>query len=1192
MGKRRVRFNEKARSNPKKNEGQVQKNHAVEGGLQRSISEDTNALVIEGSTKVERQKEKKERLMKEEQNVSTKKMSSKKRKRLEAYIQKKLKKEERVIMLEKLSNSSFSSNLMKSSRALGQGQETLRERLRKALYEKRTGLKQSDPAVPLFVDQNDGDEISEVEDEKANIEEKQPAINEKLQNSMQMQPSLSAPAEVVTGGALKRGPDGELVMPIKKKKQKKIRRVQMIRNEKDDDSFDSSDSQYDSDKQTKISSDQEMGIAEEEKSSLAEDDQDNKSKMDKNSFKEWALDQIEIKINEVQPSNSINLEPTQNNSLKIPVTIRDGIDITGDEYLDILKPVYAKKAFYVPVKRKPEIQASRLALPICREEQVIMEAIGENPVVVICGETGSGKTTQVPQFLYEAGYGDSQSDNPGIIGVTQPRRVAAVSMSKRVAQELSLSEKEVSYQIRYDATTSSKTVIKFMTDGVLLRELAGDFLLSRYSAIIIDEAHERSLNTDILIGVVSRVFRLRNELNVEERGKIKPLKVIIMSATLRVSDFTQNKTLFKIPPPIINVDARQYPVSIHFNKRTPKTDYVTEAFKKVCKIHAGLPHGGILVFLTGQNEIMTLCKKLRKRFPKISGKNRHETSFVNDEDQTITEAFKRSKDNLAADAIEIEDLTIGDNPNENNAFDPDSDSDLEENGEGFENEEILVNEAPLHILPLYSLLSTQAQMKVFEPPPPGTRLCVIATNVAETSLTIPGVKYVVDCGKVKERHYDVRTGVQSYTINWISKASADQRAGRAGRTSPGHCYRLYSSAVFNDQFENHTTPEIHRMPIEGVVLQMKAMNIDIVVNFPFPTPPDRDQLLKAEKLLRYLGALDEDGCITDLGRTMSTLPISPRFAKILVIGAQHGCLPYVILIVSALSVGDPFVKEYHLEHEEDLEKDIDLDQDLNEEKKLKKQEFSEIQKTDVNEKEKRKYNKREFYKVQKIHSGFNPSSDILKLLNVVGAYEYAGGTDTFCDKNFLRPKAMQEILKLKGQLTTLLQNIFPELKISLDPKIKPPSSSQLTAIRQIITAGFTDQIAVRKGLVEKAANLPSSFKTTRGVAYVTMWSDEDAFIHPSSVLFHGKPPNFLAYQELQRTTKLYMKGLTVIEPNWLPKLSKSLCTFSKPSNLPKASSTLKNKRETEIEAFIVPSFGPKSWKLPPVKENIANLAHQ
>ncbi|CAG8498974.1 28335_t:CDS:2, partial [Racocetra persica] len=659
--------------------------------------------------------------------------------------------------------------------------------------------------------------------------------------------------------------------------------------------------------------------------------------------------------------------------------------------------------------------------------------------------------------------------------------------------------------IRYDATISPKTVIKFMTDGVLLRELSGDFLLSKYSAIIIDEAHERSLNTDILIGVISRVLRLRKELT-----------------TLRISDFTQNRRLFDIPPPVINVNARQYPVSIHFNKRTPRIDYVTEAFKKICKIHTRLPRGGILVFMTGQNEISILCKKLRNKFPYISSNRSYQSSTKIKEESQIDEPYEHIREGLSTKNVdpEIEELVIGEN---DQGYHDNFDTDSEDSATEFENDE-LDNEyaEPLYVLPLYSLLSTRAQMRVFEPPPEGTRLCVVATNVAETSLTIPGITYVVDCGKVKERRYNANTGVQSFVIDWISKASADQRAGRAGRTGPGHCYRLYSSAVFNDQFQQFTIPEIHRTPIEGVILQMKAMNIDTVSNFPFPTPPDRGQLKKAEKLLQYMGALDENSQITSLGRAMATFPLAPRFSKMLIIGQQHECLPYVIAIVSALSVGDPFIREYHLD---DTDSDSDCDKDESEDY-VQTKELNEIQKEIIFKKERRKLTRKRFYDVQKIHAGLDPTSDVLKFLNVVGAYEYSGSSEMFCEDNFVRAKAMQEIHKLRGQITNIVQTNCHGVDVCVDPKMKPPSAIQLEALRQIIAAGFIDQVAIRKDVVDGTVK---TYSSTRGIAYSTMWTDEDVFVHPSSVLYHEKPPDFVVYQELQRTNKVWMKGIVLNE---------------------------------------------------------------
>ncbi|CAG8523388.1 1263_t:CDS:10 [Diversispora eburnea] len=903
------------------------------------------------------------------------KMSSKKRKRFEKYLQKKIKKEQRTILLEKLSKSSFSSELM---------------------------------------------------------------------NEKNTQQDLNS---IVMGSALKRGPDGEFLMPVKKKKKKKAKNkfknlVVQKKILKDEDSF------------------------------------DKESNEKRKSFKEWAREQMGIK---------------ENNQFKI--------------------------------------QQSRMQLPIYGEEQTIMETINEHSVVIICGETGSGKTTQIPQFLYEAGYGNPEN-NPGIIGITQPRRVAAVSMSKRVAQELSLSEQEVSYQIRYDATTSPKTIIKFMTDGVLLRELANDFLLSKYSIIIIDEAHERNLNTDILIGVVSRVIRLRKELSEEDKlKKIMPLKIIIMSATLRVSDFTENRALFDVPPP----------VAIHFNKRTPHIDYITEAYKKICKIHTRLPHGGILVFLTGQNEISILCKKLSKKFPKLKNNNnnkeKEEDNLNEDKDMN-----NYNKDNFEVDKLDMDEDNQEEKEEEeeekeesDNNFDTDSEEELSSDNEFDEFNEYNREIAPLHVLPLYSLLPTRAQLRVFESPPEGTRLCVIATNVAETSITIPGIKYVIDCGKIKTRKYDINTGIQLFEITWTSKASADQRAGRAGRTSSGHCYRLYSSAIYNDQFIQFSIPEINQIPIEGIILQMKSMNIDNVINFPFPTPPDRNQLRKAEMMLKYLG------------RIMSTFPIIPRYSKMLIIGQQYDCLPYIIAIVSAIS------------------------------------ELSEIQNKEIYLKERRKLIKKKFYEVQKKHVGLDPTSDLMKLLNVVGAYEYAGCTEKFCKENFVRIKAMQEIHKLRGQLTNIVNINCPDINICVDPKMKPPSKIQLKALQQIIVAGFIDQVAIRKDLIDNTTTSSTTTTTTtsytsnnktRNVAYQTMWSGDDVFIHPSSIISHyEKLPNFVVYQELYKSSNSSSNNcITIAEPSWLSKFGKSLCTFSKPIKLP-----IKNK---EKSLFVTPFFGPKNWELP------------
>uniref|UniRef100_A0AAX7U9F9 RNA helicase n=1 Tax=Astatotilapia calliptera TaxID=8154 RepID=A0AAX7U9F9_ASTCA len=771
----------------------------------------------------------------------------------------------------------------------------------------------------------------------------------------------------------------------------------------------------------------------------------------------------------------------------------------------------SEPAIFIPVDRSPEVQEARLKLPVLAEEQVIMEAVRENPSIVICGETGSGKTTQVPQFLYEAGY----ASGGRMIGITEPRRVAAVSMSHRVAKEMNLPTQVVSYQIRYEGNVTSDTKIKFMTDGVLLKEIQKDFLLQKYSAIIIDEAHERSVYTDILIGLLSRIVPLRNK-------KGMPMKLLIMSATLRVEDFTENQRLFRTPPPVIKVDARQFPVTIHFNKRTPLEDYTGEAFHKTCKIHRMLPPGGILVFLTGQAEVHSLCRRLRKAFPFRKG-----------------DTLKMRKRRLLEAGIGDEedgdsDLDLGDDPEKADAS------------------------IPLYVLPLYSLLAPEQQAKVFRPPPPGTRLCVIATNVAETSLTIPGIKYVVDCGRVKKRFYDKVTGVSSFKVTWTSQASANQRAGRAGRTEPGHCYRLYSSAVFGD-FALFSEAEITRRPVEDLVLQMKDLNIEKVVNFPFPTPPSTEVLVAAEQLLVSLGALEEPPCtgrlkdmqraklscpITPLGRAMASFPVAPRYAKMLALGKQQDCLPYVIAVVAAMTVREIF---------EDLDRPA----------------RSEDESSKLNQRRAR------LTQMRRLWAGQGASlllGDLMIMLGAVGACEFAGCTPRFCENSGLRYKAMVEIRKLRGQLTNAVNAVCPEVGVFVDPKMTPPTEHQVVCLRQIVLAGLGDHLARR---AQGEDLVDPKWKN----AYKTPLMDEPVFIHPNSALFKTLP-EFVVYQEVMETSKMYMRGVSAVEAEWVPQFLPQYCHFGSPLESPSpwfCSST------GTIRCHRSSTFFRVGWQLPAVE---------
>ncbi|XP_038558509.1 probable ATP-dependent RNA helicase DHX37 [Micropterus salmoides] len=814
----------------------------------------------------------------------------------------------------------------------------------------------------------------------------------------------------------------------------------------------------------------------------------------------------------------------------------------------------SQPAVFIPVDRLPEIQEARLKLPVLAEEQVIMEAVRENPCVVICGETGSGKTTQVPQFLYEAGY----ASGSGIIGITEPRRVAAVSMSHRVAKEMNLSTRVVSYQIRYEGNVTSDTKIKFMTDGVLLKEIQKDFLLQRYSVIIIDEAHERSVYTDILIGLLSRIVPLRNK-------KGMPMKLLVMSATLRVEDFTDNTKLFRTPPPVIKVDARQFPVTIHFNKRTPLDDYTGEVFHKICKIHRMLPSGGILVFLTGQAEVHSLCRRLRKAFPYRKGN----TNTGEDEEADTSEAmrkFKKAKQKktVSLPRIDLDNYSAlpvdeGDEDREAGIGDEeDEGSDLEIGDDPASAEEKADPSIPLYVLPLYSLLAPEQQAKVFRPPPPGTRLCVVATNVAETSLTIPGIKYVVDCGRVKKRFYDRVTGVSSFKVTWTSQASANQRAGRAGRTEPGHCYRLYSSAVFGD-FSLFSEAEITRRPVEDLVLQMKDLNIDKVVNFPFPTSPSAEALVAAEQLLVSLGALQEPprtgrvkemerarlSCpITPLGRAMASFPVAPRYAKMLALGKQQDCLPFVIAVVAAMTVRELF---------EDLDRPAGSE----------------------DESSKLTQRRARLTQMRRLWAGQGASlqlGDLMVMLGAVGACEFAGCTPKFCEENGLRYKAMVEIRRLRGQLTNAVNTVCPEVGVFVNPKMTPPTEHQVVCLRQIVLAGLGDHLARR---VQAEDILDPKWKN----GYKTPLMDEPVFIHPTSALFKTLP-EFVVYQEIMETTKMYMRGVSAVEAEWVPKLLPQYCHFGSPLDSPPpwfCSST------GSIKCHRSSTFFRVAWQLPAVE---------
>ncbi|KAK6349710.1 putative ATP-dependent RNA helicase DHR1 [Orbilia brochopaga] len=1208
-------------------------------------SQNPNAAIIVPQTAEEKEARalRKEQLKAELRASQTSKITSKKAKRLDKYIDNKLKKEERVRLIEKLRDVQGDTSLLVKTTQLGVKHESARDQLKRAIKEQKAGINLEENADIIY------------EEREVPSELPQSILPQATKPIPESTPSLLATDPTDVGSGLKRPLEvDEFGLPILKKIKRRHKATatpnESILNGHADASTDTvedggawegfSSEDEDIEGQDASASEDGSGSGEEDASSGEsseedddsedddeDDDDEQESDVEKTSnwrktagkserasaFKAWAnaernkifdaSDQQSTSLGAIPGEvissfpSSASLKPLEDTTkheeprLRPSKKVVDPLQLAKTP-LDALlsESKDGRKARAVSVRRREDIQAQRLELPIVGDEQRIMETIHNNSVTILCGETGSGKTTQIPQFLFEAGYGDPNGETPGMIGVTQPRRVAAVTMAKRVAEELGEHSDRVSYQIRFEGTAHDKTAIKFMTDGVLLREMAEDFALRKYSAVIIDEAHERSINTDILIGALSRIVKLRLEMANEDKT-VKPLKLIIMSATLRVNDFTENQRLFPVPPPVVVSEARQHKVTNRFSLRT-RHDYLNEAYKKVCKIHRRLPKGGILVFLTGKQDIHTLMQRLRRTF-----------SLDNGRQSKDGEVGGAAVQILAKDAVtETEEVEFGgqdkfnlDEIEEDDEMD--GDSDLEDDYSAAED-----TTDDLVVLPLYSLLPTFEQMKIWAPLKPNQRLCVLATNVAETSLTIPGISYVVDSGRVKNRNYDVTTGVQSFDVEWISKASAAQRSGRAGRTGPGQCYRLYSSAVFERDFDQFAKPEILRMPIEGVVLQMKAMGLDTVVNFPFPTPPNREEIRKAEKLLGYLGALDSGGKITDLGVTMNYFPVAPRFGRILAVGQQFGCMPYVIAVVAALSVGELFVPESQLEFSLADGEGEDDDDDL------PAPDFAEKIAQDRRAAQRKAYNA-----AQRTFAMLDPTSDALRLLTVVCAYEFETRQADFCRDKFVRAKAMQEVRKLRQQLTNIVRTQFADAIGQFEVKLQPPKDVQIKALQQIIATGFMDQIAIRGDLLPESPIKPN-FKKISDIPYFTLFASSTArldaklenlnevavFVHPSSVLVElqhhqnrGLFPEFIVYSEMQRATtsgKVRIRPLTALTGRQLANLAKGspLLTFSKPLDRP--APIVKADAETggiTRECWVVPRFGAavgraeQGWTLPP-----------
>ncbi|KXT04504.1 hypothetical protein AC578_8693 [Pseudocercospora eumusae] len=1068
------------------------------------------------------------------------KVSAKKRKRLEKYIDTKLKKEENLELLKKLAAQKVDTSLLRSSKKLGRTIETKRERFSRALAEKSAGIDLDGQQDTILYEPRQEPVRGAHSDSQNEDETPQIPSNGAVEQVTTESKSAGLVGGALFGAGLKRPLDtdesGRPVIKRRKreKKNKKVKADFVVTlpepqgpsdSEASDEwnGFSGDESELESAaEETSEDNDDSESLADSEDteaddgSSEGNDDSggNNAKKPARvSAFKAWADSQRNQAVGftpSAAPTNDEAIKAAFQPRAPSPDPVASEILVTSKAAEEAYRP---SKAVVIP--RNDDVQEARSRLPVVQDEQKIVEAINNNSVTIVCGATGSGKTTQLPQMLLENGYASK-----GMIGVTQPRRVAATSVAKRVQYELGAEfGSQVGAQVRFTSTISGDTKVKFMTDGILLREISQDFALSKYSAIVLDEAHERSVNTDILIGMLSRIVPLRLELSKEDPAKHHPLKLIIMSATLRVTDFLMNERLFRnSKPPIVQAEGRQYPVTEHFARRTQR-DFVAEMVRKVSRGHKKLPPGDMLVFLTGQDDIQTVAKRLREAF------TGDQEGFQNSNRKAKPE--KPVNDYLEAD----EDGDASDDEAEITGLDDDEGDtefavELDPTLSGPQRGALKAQ-----ILSLYAALPAAQQDLVFQKTADGVRKIILATNVAETSLTIDGVRYVFDCGRSKEKVYDVETGVQEFKVDWISKASASQRMGRAGRTGPGHCYRLYSSAIYEAHFEEHTLPEILRTPIEGTVLQLKNMSVDNVVNFPYPTPPAGEQLSQAERLLKNLGAIDtRTGKVTDIGKQLINYPVNPRFGRMLLLGKQNNVLIYTIALVAGLAVGDLFIPQPQLPRDELGDEDSDDG---------RRGEANTLADTQA-EKRRQAYGR-----AMANLASQDDKSDAIKVLTAVAAHAQAesqGNASSFCAENFLREKGMSEAQQLRRQLHDIMQrHVDDPSTVAFTQTLSPPSDREKSVLKQIVAAGYIDQVAIRRDLLPNSVStgrkprraievpyktlLPSKLDIDDSVSLQDQELQKSVFVHASSVLARlslSEMPSFAVYSSLSRATSSHI----------------------------------------------------------------------
>jgi pre-mRNA-splicing factor ATP-dependent RNA helicase DHX15/PRP43 len=608
-------------------------------------------------------------------------------------------------------------------------------------------------------------------------------------------------------------------------------------------------------------------------------------------------------------------------------------------------------------ERYISILKTRRNLPVHVQRDEFLDLYQKSQILVFVGETGSGKTTQIPQFVL---YDDMPQREGKLVACTQPRRVAAMSVAERVANEMDVKlGEEVGYSIRFEDMTGPKTILKYMTDGMLLREAMNDHDLKRYSTIILDEAHERTLATDVLMGLLKEVVLRRPDL-----------KLIIMSATLDAQKFQR----YFNDAPLLAVPGRTHPVEIFYTPE-PERDYVEAALRTVLQIHATEAEGDILLFLTGEEEIEDACRKISL-----------------EADEMIREA----------------------------------------------------DAGTLKVYPLYGTLPPAQQQRIFEPAPPPRgpnkrpgRKCIVATNIAETSLTIDGIVYVVDPGFSKQKVYNPRIRVESLLVSPISKASAQQRAGRAGRTRPGKCFRLYTEGAFKKELIEQTYPEILRSNLSSTVLELKKLGIDDLVHFDLMDPPAPETLMRALEELNYLACLDDDGNLTHMGKLASEFPLDPALAVMLISSPEFYCSNEILSLTALLSVPQVFVRPASARKRADEMKNL----------------FA------------------------------HPDGDHLTLLNVYHAFksdDAQANARQWCHDHFLSLRSLQSADNVRLQLKRIMER--EELELMSTPF---EDKKYYENIRRALVSGFFMQVAKREA---------------NGKTYTTVKDNQTVLLHPSTVL--------------------------------------------------------------------------------------------